>query len=235
MSRAAIRRFVAGLRAADPGVDCVNPYAGHVAGLDLGADPAAVRARQLAAYLDMRLSSARLLLIAEAPGYQGARFTGIAMTCERLLLGHDPRVAPAGILGPRRARRTSDPAHTTVRSTQLGGYAEPTSSVVWQSLAARPGAGAAVVLWNVFPFHPHRAGEPLSNRLPTRRELAEHAGHLPAFLALFPGARIVAVGRTAERHLARLGHRATAIRHPSRGGAGAFRTGLALALDATGL
>jgi len=79
-----------------------------------------------------------------------------------------------------------------------------------------------VLLWNLVPTHPHRAGEPSSNRPPTRAEIDAAAGFLAA---LSHGRRTVAVGRLAH---ARLG--GPYVRHPSHGGAAAFRAGLAAAL-----
>ena len=52
------------------------------------------RRRQLETYLSRRLPTAKLLLIAEACGYQGGHFTGIAMTCERMILGYHKTVTP---------------------------------------------------------------------------------------------------------------------------------------------
>ena len=44
-----------------------------------------IRKEQLHDYLSRRVGKAKLLLIAEACGYQGGHFTGIAMTCERMI------------------------------------------------------------------------------------------------------------------------------------------------------
>ena len=40
----------------------------------------------LVAYLLPRVGRAKVFVVAEAVGYQGGRFTGIAITCERMLL-----------------------------------------------------------------------------------------------------------------------------------------------------
>ena len=72
------------------------------------------------------------------------------------------------------------------------------------------------------PTHPHRPGEPRSNRPPSRGEIDDAA----VFLArLLPGRRVLAVGRLAHERLG-----GTYIRHPSHGGAAAFHAGLAAAL-----
>jgi uracil-DNA glycosylase len=72
-----------------------------------------------------------------------------------------------------------------------------------------------VLLWNVVPTHP---GTERSNRPPRRDEVA--AG-LPFVEALARGRRVVAIGRVAHAALG-----GAYVRHPSHGGAAAFREGL---------
>ena len=68
---------------------------------------AALRRDYLRRYLAVR-PTPRVLLLAEAAGYQGCRFSGIALTCERMLLGHHKRVGPQDIfLTPETVERTS--------------------------------------------------------------------------------------------------------------------------------
>ena len=69
-----------------------------------------------------------------------------------------------------------------------------------------------MLLWNVVPTHP---GTATSNRAPTRAEV--EAG-LPFARELARGRRVLAVGRVAEAAL-----EAPYVRHPSHGGAAAFR------------
>ncbi|MFL5927051.1 MAG: uracil-DNA glycosylase [Gaiellaceae bacterium] len=58
---------------------------------------AARRRARLAAYLDAR-RAAPLLLVGEAPGYRGARISGIPFTSERQLTGAGPAEATATIV-----------------------------------------------------------------------------------------------------------------------------------------
>ena len=69
-----------------------------------------------------------------------------------------------------------------------------------------------MLLWNVVPTHP---GTSSTNRKPTRAEV--DAG-LPFAKELARGRRVFAVGRIAELALD-----APYVRHPSHGGATAFR------------
>ena len=61
-----------------------------------GPRAALLRAR-LAAYLEQR-AQARILLVGEAPGYRGARVSGIPFTSERQLSGTGPAEATATIV-----------------------------------------------------------------------------------------------------------------------------------------
>ena len=58
---------------------------------------AALRRERLAVYLEAR-SEAPLLLVGEAPGYRGARVSGIPFTSERQLTGSGPAEATATIV-----------------------------------------------------------------------------------------------------------------------------------------
>jgi uracil-DNA glycosylase len=118
--------------------------------------------------------------------------------------------------------RVSGIPFTSERQLTGSGPAEPSATVVHRTLEEL-GIADDVLLWNVVPTHPHRPGEPRSNRVPTREEV----GAARSFLdALARGRRTIAVGRTAERALG-----APYVRHPSHGGATAFRDGLAAWLE----
>jgi uracil-DNA glycosylase len=142
---------------------------------------AALRRERLAAYLDARAAAA-LLLVGEAPGYRGARVSGIPFTSERQLTGSGP--------------------------------AEATATIV-QRVLGELGLTEAVLLWNAVPTHPGTAS---SNRVPTAAEV--RAGCVFAE-ELAVGRRVVCVGRVAHRALG-----GDYVRHPSHGGAAAFRAGL---------
>lgn len=147
------------------------------------------------------------LLIGEAPGYQGCHFSGVAFTNESLLVsGTIPRVTLNGRI-----------------TTRPKPWCEPSATIVWGQLHAM-GIADRTVMWNAFAWHPHKPGEPMSNRAPDRSELAAGAKVLKAVLANFPTARVVAVGNVAAAALQRAYVRVHATaRHPSMGGASKFR------------
>ncbi len=113
-----------------------------------------------------------------------------------------------------RGTRVSGIPFTSERQLTGSGPAEATATIVQRVLRELEIADD-VLLWNVVPTHP---GTATSNRPPTRGEVA--AG-LAFVEELADGRRVIAVGRVAEAAL-----RTEAVRHPSRGGAAAFASGL---------
>jgi uracil-DNA glycosylase len=117
-----------------------------------------------------------------------------------------------------RGARVSGLPFTSERQLTGSGPAEASATIVHRVLDEL-GLAEHVLLWNVVPTHPHRRGEPASNRPPTRNEIDASRPFLDTLAA---GRRVVPVGRVAEAALGLSG-----VRHPSHGGAGAFRDGLA--------
>jgi uracil-DNA glycosylase len=116
------------------------------------------------------------------------------------------------------------------RSPRPRPWSEPSATTVWDTLH-RLGRQDSTLLWNAYPWHPHRPGEPQSNRTPTPAERRAGLPVLEALLEAFPDVHCFAVGRNAEASLAEVGCQATPLRHPSMGGATQFRLGLRQALD----
>jgi len=203
-----LRRLYLGPRGHPPAV--ANPYRDEVSGLDR---PGAARRRRrnLEAYLE-RVGPARLLLLGEALGFRGGRFSGIAFTSERQLAGASPWRLPWA--GPRWAATSLHPRL----------FQEPSATIVWRALGREP---SGVLLWNAFPWHPW--GEtrgPLSNRRPATGAVDANLDLLARVLERCGGAEVVAVGRTAQRALARLGVSAPCLRHPAHGGGERFSRGV---------
>lgn len=169
------------------------------------------RRRNLEMYLE-RVGPPQLLLLGEALGFRGGRFSGIAFTGERQLCGTDDRRLPWTVDVPFRPT-----------STHPALWLEPSGSIVWGALGGEP---SGVLLWNTFPWHPWRPTGPLTNRLPERNLVRENLDVLEALLDATAPARVVAVGRTAQAGLAALGIEAPAVRHPANGGANLFRAQL---------
>ena len=113
-----------------------------------------------------------------------------------------------------RGTRLSGIALTSERQLTGSGPAEATATIVHR-VVGELGIDGNVLLWNVVPTHP---GSATSNRTPTR---AEVEAARPFLAELARGRRVIPLGRIA--HVALGG---TYVRHPSHGGASAFRAGL---------
>lgn len=197
-----------------------NPWADYDEEHDTSPKSAEARAEHLVRYLSERIGRARSVLIAEAPGYQGCHFSGIAMTSERILLGFQKHndVLPGDVFNGA-ATRTS-------KEIKLGGFNEPTATIVWKAIKQSGVDPRDVVLWNSFAFHPMKNGW-LTNRKPTPAELLKARNLLEHFLSLFSGAFVVPVGRVAEDILGEMGIACSGyVRHPANGGATEFRVGM---------
>lgn len=183
-----------------------NPYRDQC-DHDVAVSPALARRRRLAHHLDCE---PRLILVGEAIGYQGGRYSGIAFTSERLMLeGQIPRIT----LDHRLSNRERP-------------FSEPSASIVWGTLAEL-GVAEQTVLWNAIHCHPYKPDKVWSNRTPTTAEIALGAPSLRYLIDRFPSAIPVAVGQKSARLLAGLLERSVdAVRHPAYGGANEFRSGL---------
>ncbi len=199
-----------------PGGNVFNPWYDRDPDHDLDARAPEWRRENLVAYLRGRVSRARYLFVAEAVGFRGGKFSGVAMTCERQL--------PASDLPHH---RTSNPALPLSRADQTQGVLEPTAMIVARTLATAEVDPHDVVLWNTFAWHPHQPGDRLTNRTPTPTEVQHGLPVLRAALDLFPGAQVIAIGKTCQRAMADLTHVCPpAVRHPANGGASEFARGV---------
>jgi uracil-DNA glycosylase len=121
-----------------------------------------------------------------------------------------------------RGARVSGIPFTSERQLTGSGPAEASATVVHRVLAEL-GIEEDVLLWNVVPTHP---GTEHSNRRPTRAEV--EAG-LPYLQELARGRLTIPVGRLAQAVLG-----GPYVRHPSHGGASAFRAGIRGCLEREG-
>jgi len=171
------------------------------AGPDDLPDAPAIRRANLRQYLDER-SAADIVAVGEAAGYQGMRWSGIAFTSEYDLLGWgDPY---------RRSSRRPRP------------WKEPSGTIV-HGVLGELDAERRVILWNTVPTHPSMPGQPLSNRRPTRSEIAAGSVFAQRLMDIIRPRLLVGVGRIAAETL---GSRSVYVRHPAQSGATAFRLGM---------
>ena len=73
------------------------------------------------------------------------------------------------------------------------------------------------------PLHPHRPGDPLTNRRPTPVEIAAWLPALCVLIERLQPRRIAAIGRCAQTACRQAGVPAYSVSHPSYGGAQIFK------------
>ncbi|CAN5524772.1 uracil-DNA glycosylase [soil metagenome] len=184
-----------------------NPYRDHCPIHDR-PDAPRVRKRNLTQCLEAALDArVDTIWIARDLGYRGGRRTGVPLTDEVHL------ASASTLLG----------GITLHRATRGPIVAERTAAIVWSVLAR---IGAPAVLWNVFPLHPHEAGNPMSNRCHIRSERDATWPLMMALIAMIAPRRIVAIGRDAGLALAGIDVPVTMVRHPSYGGQVEFIAGV---------
>ena len=197
-----------------------NPWCESDEQNDIGRSAPVIRRKQLYAYLQKRLGKASIAVIGEAVGYRGGHFSGIPMTSERLLLGHNNKVQ----ITPVDFFSSIEPRRTSKSEKYPKGFSEPTATIAWSTLLQLGLKPDQFVLWNAFPWHSFdsRRGM-LSNRMPNKSERAAGLPVLKSFLELFPCNQVVALGKIAAAQLGILNVVAYCIRHPACGGAKLFR------------
>lgn len=187
--------------------DAFNPYSDLCSDFDR-PDAARIRRHNLIMVLEAAIDrGVDSIWVARDLGYRGGRRTGLALTDEVHLSAHADLLGTAPL-----ARSTNGPV-----------MAERTATVIWQMLIA---IRQPVFLWNVFPLHPHAAGDPMSNRCHTRGERLACRHVMVGLIHLLSPSRVLAIGRDAQLALEDLGVTAEKVRHPSYGGQAEFIAGV---------
>lgn len=187
--------------------DTFNPYRDDCPVHDK-PDAARTRRDNLLQCLEAAIAArADTIWVARDLGYRGGRRTGIPLTDEAHL-------SNAGLLFGDIALH---------RATRGPAIAERTATVTWGLLEQ---IGRPVMLWNVFPLHPHGRGDPMSNRCHSRAERETTWCFMSALLDMLAPSRLVAIGRDAAAALSDIDVPVSPVRHPSYGGQAEFTDGI---------
>ena len=223
-----LSNFIEALQTYSSSEDVFNPWRDYDELYDISPDAPAIRLKQAEQFLESRVPNAKYLLIAEAVGYQGARFTGVPLISERILLGNHKSIKPGEILKNICGMRTSNPNNNQLKSSQkLLGFTEPTATIIWKEILESNVSPFEVMTWNMFPFHPFDLCKgPLSNRTPTTAELEVGIIYSEMLLKLCPKATVIAIGGHSGRTLTNFGIKNIHVPHPANGGAVRFRNAI---------
>lgn len=168
------------------------------------SDASTTRRNNLSNYINS-LQNPKILLVGEAPGPWGGRFSGVPFTGEKPLV--------SGEL----------PYDGKQSSLQDKPYSEYSGNIFWKILLSY---FQKFFVWNLMPLHPHKEGLPLSIRTPSKNEIIRFSGVLHAVEEIIQPEEVIAIGRKAETALGLLGISHTYVRHPSQSGATEFKTGI---------
>ena len=136
-----------------------------------------IRRGNLYNYLASFQEKPSILVVGEAPGYQGVRFSGVPFTSEKQLC--------EGL--PVRGTRSS--------KEQYKLHSTPTSKKFWAVMGPHRHEFLA---WNSIPFHPYKIYNLLSNRPPRLEELKNYSFVLSELARRLRPEEVIAVGNNAE-------------------------------------
>lgn len=148
------------------------------------------------------------LIVGEAPGHKGCRWSGVPFTSERNLKENNF----FGLNNGFKIRNIKQPE------------SEASATIVWNCLDELK---KLPLIWNAFPFHPYIENNPNSNRAPTAEELRIGKIILEDLINIFhiEKINIIPIGQKAAKIIKDYGI-STVIRHPSHGGKDEFISGM---------
>ena len=186
-----------------------NPYYINDPSVDL-PHGSTIRKQNLYNYLNSFLETPPVLLIGEAPGPWGCRFSGIPFTSEKQLAENKLpfKGLPSSTFNPPMAERSA--------------------SIFWGTMATYH---PHFFIWNCIPLQPHPPEEPFTIRSPHRNELEGFNHILSKIVEIIQPKHIYSIGRKSEQAVKSLGLHPTYIRHPSHGGKRDFQNGIRAGLD----
>lgn len=143
----------------------------------------AIIAQNFEIYLrNMLILQPDTLFVGEAPGYKGCARTGIPFTDEYNMMETENKV-----LGKKYGYQVIDQKCKLEKEVSAG--------TIWKVLNL---VDRMPLMWNAFPYHPHKEDDCLSNRTPTKTETEIGIEYIKDLLMLFPQIQnVYAIGKTA--------------------------------------
>lgn len=158
-------------------------------------------------FMFMWEQKSEILLVGEAPGYNGCRLTGVPFSSEDIIRNG---VSKGRVFG----------VHNGYKASTKRAKKEQSASAMWSVLET---LDSLPLLWNAFPFHPYKEGNILSNRKPNAKELEIGSHYLKELIEIFEIKDVIAVGNVADETLSKMNIQHTKVRHPSYGGKNLFK------------
>lgn len=149
----------------------------------------------------------KYMIVGEAPGYRGCRWSGIPFTSEKTIVTNDFFNKEYKVRDEKKPQ------------------SEATATIVWNYLDS---LGIYPLMWNAFPFHTYK-DKRNSNRSPNKDELKFGEKFLRKLICIYgiSDENIIAVGKKAEASLKSFkGLSGKEVRHPANGGKDEFIKGM---------
>jgi uracil-DNA glycosylase len=197
------KKFVELLGSKEKQDNIFNPFRDKCSDFDIDKAPE-VRKQNLISFLEAQVKNKpRTLWVAEAPGYNGSRRSGLFLISERDFEEVSKKI------GSKNFKKATKGEVKTAMSV----------NIMWnfmKSLSEFP------LTFNVLPFHPYKKGKQFSNRTPTKKEIDENIFYLEVLIDWFKPKKIIGIGRKAHEALEKKGIKNVYVRHPSHGGKNEF-------------
>ena len=175
-----------------------------------------IRKQNLLNYLESFTKKPNFLVVGEAPGPWGCRFSGVPFTGERQLCQHTLPFS-----GDRSSR---EKPLVEVKKNPL--YTSQSAETFWKIMKPYH---PKFFVWNCVPFHPRDLDNILSVRAPKMKEKRSCSALLRQITEIIiprNKPNVIAIGRKAEEALNKIDIESFYVRHPSHGGANKFRSGV---------
>ena len=172
-----------------------------------------IRKQNLLNYLESFTKKPNFLVVGEAPGPWGCRFSGVPFTGERQLCQHTLPFS-----GDRSGREKP-----LLKVKYKQPYTSQSAETFWKIMKPYH---PKFFVWDCVPFHPHDLDNILSVRTPTAEERRSCYGLLRKITEIIKPKDILAIGRKAEKAFNQIDIESFYVRHPSYGGANKFESGV---------
>lgn len=202
-----VKAFVQSLSKCEHQESLFNPFKDICPINDL-PNASEIRCENLRIFLEAQLrNKPKYLWIAEAPGYNGTRRSGVFLVSEK----HFDEVSE---------KIKSDKFSIATKT-------EPkiarSVTIMWTLMKELP---EFPLTFDVLPFHPFKKGNVLSNRTPMKSEIQKNLHYLKTLIDWFKPEKIIAIGRKAQTALQALNVPFDYVRHPAHGGQTEFINGI---------
>jgi uracil-DNA glycosylase len=185
-----------------------NQYHDWDTSVDL-PDANEIRKENLLNYLNSFPKKPSILIVGEAAGPWGCRFSGIPFTGEKQLCENSLPFSG----------RQSSISNPSIKIKQQPPYISLSAKAFWKILGVYH---PYFFVWDCIPLHPHRTNEILSVRNPTTDEVLSFRSLLNEIMCIIKPNNIISVGMEAKKVLKKLEVNFYPVRHPSHGGAKIF-------------